>query len=40
MRKGAKSDLSDLEKGPLERFRQARLFGSSLVPFLGSSMPK
>ena len=28
------------EKGPLERFRQTRLFGSSLVPFLGSSMPK
>ena len=32
--------LSYLEKGPLERFRQTRLFGSSLVPFLGSSMPK
>ena len=26
MWKGAKSDLSDLEKGPLERFRQTRLF--------------
>ena len=34
MWKGAKSDLSDLEKGPLEWFRQTRLFGSSLYSTL------
>ena len=32
--------IVSFEKGPLERFRQPRLFGSSLVPFLGSSMQK
>ena len=31
MRKGAKSDFTDLEKGPLERFKQTRL-----LPFIST----
>ena len=32
MWKGAKSDLSDLEKGPLERFKQTRLLAVHYYP--------